>query len=147
MPTDMMKMETERKRSRGVDPACKHSTIHRDHTHSSRSSSHCDSGLRTWHSIHEDSSSIPGLAQWVKDLAMLWLWCRLTAAAPIRHLAQEIPYAAGAAPKMKRKKKKGVPIVAQQKRIWLASIRTQVQTLASLNELRIQHCCELWCRS
>ena len=30
----------------------------------------------------------------------------------------------------------GVPIVAQQKQIWLASIRTQVRSLASLNGLR-----------
>ena len=29
----------------------------------------------------------------------------------------------------------------------LASMRTQVPSLASLTGLRIQHCCELWCRS
>ena len=37
-------------------------------------------------SIHEDESSIPGLAQKdlaQKDLALLWLWHRLAAAAPI----------------------------------------------------------------
>ena len=35
---------------------------------------------------------------------------------------------------------------AQQKGIWLVSMRTQVWSLASLSGLRIQHCLELWCR-
>ena len=39
--------------------------------------------------------------------------------------------------------KEGVPIVAQWKRIWLVSMRTQVWSLASLSRVRIQHCHEL----
>ena len=39
-----------------------------------------------------------------------------------------------------------VPIVAPQKRIWLVSMRTQVQSLALLSGLRIQYCRELWCK-
>ena len=34
--------------------------------------------------IPEDMSSILGLTQWVKDLVLLWLWCRPAATAPIR---------------------------------------------------------------
>ena len=39
------------------------------------------------------------------DLALLWLWRRLTAVAPIRPLAWEPPYAVGAALKRRRRKK------------------------------------------
>ena len=41
----------------------------------------------------------------------------------------------------------GVPIVAQQKWIWLGTLRLWVRSLTLLSGLRIQHCCELWCRS
>ena len=36
--------------------------------------------------------------------------------------------------------------MAQQKLIWLVSMRTQVWSLASLRRLRIQCCHDLWCR-
>ena len=40
----------------------------------------------------------------------------------------------------------GVPVMVQQKQIRLGSMRLQVQSLASLGGLKIQGCCELWCR-
>ena len=46
---------------------------------------------------HEVAGLIPGLDWWVQDLALLWLWYRLAAAAPIRPLAWEPPYAVGMA--------------------------------------------------
>ena len=65
---------------------------------------------------------IPGLAQWVKDPALLQNcgisqrcgsdpelqcpWHRTVAASLIRPLAQELPYTASAAVKRKKKKKK-----------------------------------------
>ena len=72
---------------------------------------------------HEVEGFIPGLAQWVGDLALpvncgvghrcgldpvlLWLWCRQMAPAQIRPLAWEPPYAAGTA--LEKTKKKFFP--------------------------------------
>ena len=50
--------------------------------------------------------SIPSLAQWVKDLVLLWFWCRPAATAPIQPLALEPSYATGVASKKKKAKKK-----------------------------------------
>ena len=40
----------------------------------------------------------------VKDPALLWLWCRPAAVAPIQPLAWEPPYASGAALKGQKKR-------------------------------------------
>ena len=49
---------------------------------------------------HEVSGLIPGLAQWVNDMA--WLWRRLAATASIRLLAWEPPYATSLALKSRK---------------------------------------------
>ena len=59
-----------------------------------RSSRH-GSAVTNLTSIHEDTDLIPGLDQRVKDPALLWLWCRLAATAPIRPLAWKLPHAMG----------------------------------------------------
>ena len=63
--------------------------------------------------IQEYAGLIPGLTQWVKDLKCLWLWCRPAAAALIRPLACELPYAAGAALKGKKKQNKKTQLYKQ----------------------------------
>ena len=66
-------------------------------------SSHRGSADTSLTRIHEDACLIPVLAQWV-DLALLWLWCRPAAVAPMRPLAWDPPYATSAA--LSRQKKK-----------------------------------------
>ena len=58
------------------------------------------------------------------DPVLLWLWYRPAAAAPIRLLALETPYATGAALKIKKKKK-----FSQEYRTWETGTRLQECTI------------------
>ena len=78
------------------------------------------------------------------DLALLWLWGRLAAAALIHLLACKLPYATGMAIK---KKIMGVPVVAQ----WLTNptrnreVAGSVPALAQWVNDPARRCRELWC--
>ena len=55
---------------------------------------------------HKVVGSIPALVQCVKVLALLWLWCRPVATAPIGPLSWELPYATGNGPRKDKKRKR-----------------------------------------
>ena len=55
-------------------------------------SSHCSTGRGPMRIQVPSLASLSGLG-----ILMLYLWCRLSAATPVKPLAWELPYAAGAA--------------------------------------------------
>ena len=72
---------------------------------------------------------------------LLWLWCRPAAAALIRSLAWELPYATGAAPKktnrQKTKKKKKKPKLPHDLVTLLLSIHPKEMKSVSQRNIRI----------
>ena len=61
--------------------------------------------LRNWTNTHENAGSIPDLTQWVKPPALLSLWRRPAATAPIGPLGWEPLYATGVALKIQKTNK------------------------------------------
>ena len=102
---------------------------------------------------YEVARSIPGLAQWVKNPVLLWLWCRPLVTALIRPLAWEPPYAAGAtlekakrqkgkkAKKRKKKKKK-----KKEREREFTVIQKKINSLSQdrLGHMDIDLCCLLY---
>ena len=87
---------------------------------------------------------IQSLAQWVKDPVLLQLWCRLQLRLgfypwPGNSMCRGCGH--------RKKKKRGVPVVAQRKQIRLGTMRWRIQLLTLLSVLRILCCQELWCGS
>ena len=67
------------------------------------------SGLRIWCVMNCGAGCRRG-----SDLALLWLWCRLVAAAPIGLLAWEPLYAVGASQEMAKRQNKTKQIYSSQ---------------------------------
>ena len=95
------------------------------------------------HSLHMDNNRITCSQVVVRIKWSLWSWGEAPndGMTVIRNQGQ-LWWTRG-----RIKGKRGVPIMAQQKRIWLVSMRSRIRSLASFSGLRIQCCHELWCRS
>ena len=99
----------------------------------------------TQHSVCEDVGWIPGLAQRVKGSGVPQLRCRPQLLLGFIPWPRELPCAMGMP--IEKKKKKGFLSWLRDLSTWLVSMKTGVWSLALLNRLRIQGCCELWYRS